>query len=87
MMTIRETTIAKLQQLPEPLLQEVSDFIDFLRDKQQHSTATDKPNSDVKKAWLQWFESVDRLEVYPDQPAINSQQLVLTKYRKQGVIS
>ncbi|MFP4101033.1 DUF2281 domain-containing protein [Coleofasciculus sp.] len=49
-MTIRETTIAKLQQLPEPLLHQVSDFIDFLRYKQQHSTATDKPNSDVKKA-------------------------------------
>ena len=29
-MTIYENTIAKIQQLPEPLLQEVSDFIDFL---------------------------------------------------------
>lgn len=80
LMTIRETTIAKLQQLPEPLLQEVSNFIGFLRDKQQHRTATDKPNSDVKKAWLQWFESVDRLEVFPNKPASNYQQLLLTKY-------
>jgi hypothetical protein len=28
LMTIRETTIAKLQQLPESLVQEVNDFID-----------------------------------------------------------
>jgi len=32
-MTIRDSTIAKLQQLPEPLLQEVSDFIDFITQK------------------------------------------------------
>jgi Protein of unknown function (DUF2281) len=29
-MNIREATISKLQQLPEPLLQEVDDFIDFV---------------------------------------------------------
>ena len=29
-MTVYERTAAKIQQLPEPLLQEVSDFIDFL---------------------------------------------------------
>ena len=29
-MTIREIAIAKLQQLSEPLLQEVTDFIDFV---------------------------------------------------------
>jgi Protein of unknown function (DUF2281) len=29
-MTVYERTVAKIQQLPEPLLQEVSDFIDFL---------------------------------------------------------
>ena len=29
-MTVYERTVAKMQQLPEPLLQEVSDFIDFL---------------------------------------------------------
>jgi len=33
--TLRETAIAKLQQLTEPLLQEVSDFIDFIIDKYQ----------------------------------------------------
>jgi hypothetical protein len=29
-MTIYERTVAKMQQLPEPVLQEVSDFVDFL---------------------------------------------------------
>jgi hypothetical protein len=33
-MTAYETTISKLQQLPEPLVQEVNDFIDFLLVKQ-----------------------------------------------------
>jgi hypothetical protein len=33
-MTIHEQTISKIQQLPEPLAQEVSDFIDFLLVKQ-----------------------------------------------------
>lgn len=29
-MTVYERTVAKMQRLPEPLLQEVSDFVDFL---------------------------------------------------------
>jgi hypothetical protein len=33
-MTVHERTIAKIQQLPESLAQEVSDFIDFLLVKQ-----------------------------------------------------
>ena len=33
-MTIQESAIAKLRQMPEPLLQEVIDFIDFLLLKQ-----------------------------------------------------
>ncbi|MEH2338681.1 DUF2281 domain-containing protein [Nostoc sp.] len=37
-MTILETAIAKLQQLPEPLLQEINDFIDFILHKHQPST-------------------------------------------------
>ena len=34
MMTIHEQTMTKIQQLPESLAQEVSDFIDFLLVKQ-----------------------------------------------------
>ena len=29
-MNVRDATVAKIQQLPESLVQEVSDFIDFL---------------------------------------------------------
>ena len=36
-MTIHEQTISKVQQLPEPLAQEVSDFIDFLLVKQDQT--------------------------------------------------
>ena len=36
-MTIHEHTIAKVRQLPEPLAQEVSDFIDFLLVKQDQT--------------------------------------------------
>jgi len=33
-MTIYETTIAKIRELPEPLVSEVSDFVDLLQIKQ-----------------------------------------------------
>ena len=36
-MTIHEQTISKIQQLPEPLAREVSDFIDFLLVKQDQT--------------------------------------------------
>jgi hypothetical protein len=36
-MTVYDRTVAKMQQLPEPLLQEVSDFIDFLLVKQDQT--------------------------------------------------
>lgn len=84
-MTTRETTIAKLQQLPEPLLQKVSDFIDLLTDRQQHSPAVDHPEGELAEAWVRWFKSVDCLEVSPIESVSNYQQLLLTKYRQQGL--
>jgi hypothetical protein len=81
-MKIRETAIAKLQQLPEPLLQQVSDFIDLLTDRQQHTTAIDTPQGELAEVWAQWFEAVDRLEVIPTEPVSDYQQLLLTKYRR-----
>ncbi len=68
-MTIREATIAKLQQLPEPLLQQVSDFIDLLTDRQQHSPVIANPQSEFSKAWARWFDSVNCLEVIPTESA------------------
>ncbi len=84
-MTIRETAIAKLQQLPELLLQKVSDFIDLLTDRQQHSLAIDNPKGELSEAWERWFESVDQLEVIPSESASDYQQLLLAKYRQQGL--
>jgi len=84
-MTIRETAIAKLQELPEPLLQQVSDFIDGLTDRQQHGTAISNSQSERAEAWARWFESVNRLEVTPTGSASDYQKLLLTKYRQQGL--
>lgn len=67
-MTIRDIAIAKLQQLPESLLPEVSDFIDFVMHKHQNRIAEPKIPDDMAKAWAQWFEEVDRLEVTNNQP-------------------
>ncbi len=83
-MTIRETTIAKLQKLPESLLHQVSNFIDLLTDKQPQSTVIDN-QGEPAKAWAQWFEAVERLEVIPTESASECQQLLLAKYRQQGL--
>jgi hypothetical protein len=53
-MTIHDLTIAKIQQLPEPLTQEVSDFIDFLLVKQ------DQMNWE---RWLHFREALDLAEL------------------------
>ncbi|MEH2292112.1 hypothetical protein [Nostoc sp.] len=61
-MTIRETAMpsasfanAKLQQLSEPLLQQVTDFIDFVIHKHQVKIADSQPDETLVEAWLQWF--------------------------------
>lgn len=84
-MNIRQTTIAKLQQLPESLLLEVSDFIDLVIHKHQSETANDKPQDNVAKVWEKWFEGVDLLQLKPTEPATEYQQLLLNKYREQGL--
>ena len=68
-MTTHEATISKVQQLPEPLVQEVSDFIDFLLVKQ---------NTTHWQLWTHFRESIGisdtdfsdylaNLEKYEDQ--------------------
>jgi len=84
-MTLRETTIAKLQQLPDPLLQEVSDLIDDVLSKHQLS-ATEAQAEKMSQAWLQWFDAVGHLETIPIAPQINYQKLLLEKYRRQGLV-
>ena len=53
-MTIHDLTISKIQQLPESLTQEVSDFIDFLLVKQ------DQMNWE---RWLHFREALDLAEL------------------------
>ncbi len=84
-MNIRQNAIAKLQQLPESLLPEVNNFIDFVIHKHQSETANEKQQEDIAKAWEKWFETVDNLEVNPTEPVSEYQQLLLNKYRKQGL--
>ncbi|MFE1747968.1 DUF2281 domain-containing protein [Coleofasciculus sp. H7-2] len=84
-MTIRDTAIAKLQQLSEPLLQEVSDFIDFVIHKHQAKTANSQPNEDTVEVWSRWFEAVDRLDVTTAEPTSEYQHFLLNKYRQQGL--
>lgn len=82
-MNNRDSAIAKLQQLSEPLLQEVNDFIDFVI--QKHQAKIDSQDEEqLRQKWVQWFEEVERLEVISPAPT-NYQQLLLDKYRKQGL--
>lgn len=85
-MTIREIAIAKLQQLPESALTEVSEFIEFMMYKHQSKIVNANPPEDMAKAWAKWFEEVDRLEVVTNHQDKNEyQQLLLNKYRQQGL--
>ncbi|OCR00554.1 hypothetical protein BCD67_11250 [Oscillatoriales cyanobacterium USR001] len=84
-MTIRELTIAKLQQLSEPLLQEVSDYMDFLIQKHLAKTANIQTDEKLVEAWSQWFDEVDLKETNTAEPASEYQHLLLNKYRQQGL--
>jgi hypothetical protein len=50
-MTVYEATAAKIRELPEPLIQEVSDFVDFLQMK-----------SDSTR-WQLWILFAEALEI------------------------
>ncbi|MBM4084312.1 MAG: DUF2281 domain-containing protein [Planctomycetes bacterium] len=52
-MSVSDTTIAKIQQLPEPLAQEVSDFVDFLLTKR---------DSARWQLWTHFSETLDLAE-------------------------
>jgi len=84
-MTIREIAIAKLQQLPDSLLQQVTDFIDFLMYRRQPSTIANNHPDELAEAWARWFESVDHLEVTSTNSVSDYQQHLLSKYRQQGL--
>ena len=52
-MTIQQETIAKISKLPEPLVKEVNDFVDFLLMKK---------DSGQWKLWMQFTESTEIAE-------------------------
>ncbi len=52
-MTVHEETIAKIKQLPESLVEEVNDFVDFLLMKQ---------DSERWQLWRQFIESLEITE-------------------------
>jgi len=83
--TIRETATAKIQQLPESLLQEISDFIDFITRNHQAKTVNHSLEGDRSEAWARWFEAADGLEIAPIVPTNEYQQRLLDKYRQQGL--
>ena len=84
-MNIKDTTIAKLQQLSEPLLQEVNDFIDFMIHKHQGEISNSQSDEILIGRWSQWFEAVEKLDVNPSNSINNYQQLLINKYQQQGL--
>jgi hypothetical protein len=84
-MTIRETVFSKLHKLPESLIQEVNDFIDFIAHKHQSKIIHGQPETPLGETWSQWFKAVDDLVVNPSEPEITYPQLLLNKYRQQGL--
>lgn len=83
-MSTRDSAIAKLQQLSEPLLQEVNNFIDFVIRKHQ-AEIDSQTNEKLEQKWLQWFEDVDRLNVISPNPTSIYQQLLLNKYQQHSL--
>ncbi|KAM3104276.1 DUF2281 domain-containing protein [Phormidesmis sp. 146-20] len=84
-MTIRETAIVKIQQLPESLVQEIIDFIDFIARNHQAQIVNHPLEGDLSEAWTRWFEAADSLEITPTAPTSEYQQHLLSKYQQQGL--
>ena len=84
-MSIRELVIAKLDKLPEPLLQEVNQAIDQIIDQHLDKTVDSNVSEQFLQAWLKWFEGVDQLQVNTTTPTSEYQELLLNKYRQQGL--
>ena len=70
-MTIHEQTMSKIQQLPESLAQEVSDFIDFLLVKQDRTRweLWTHFNETLALAEADFADYLQNLEVYEDRLA------------------
>ena len=84
-MKIREIAIDKLQKLPNSLLRQVSDFIDFLTYKHQAQPNINAVQNTFAETWAGWVESVDQFKVGPNESVGDYQKHLPSKYRKQGL--
>lgn len=64
-------------------LKAVMDFI--TTNKQQSELTNGTPEDDLVKIWEKWFEAVDHLDTALLQKSSDYQQLLLNKYRQQGL--
>jgi hypothetical protein len=82
-MNTRQAAIAKLQQLSEPSLEKVNQFLDSLLIEQQSQAVETPLEQTLKEKWEKWFSEVDQLEVHPS--SLDYHQQLLNKYRQQGL--
>jgi hypothetical protein len=66
-MTIREITITKLEKLPEPLLQQVSQYIDNLQTKQLAEAAQTALDDYTNDPELTVFTGLDGENFYEEE--------------------
>lgn len=83
-MDLREAAIAKIHHLPEPLLEEVSDFIDFVAAKHTVSVKS-AINTNLAMLWADWLQDISSLEAKPSPPTTAYQHRLVDKYRQQGL--
>jgi hypothetical protein len=84
-MNVREITISKLDQLPDSLVEEVNQFIDFVIYKNQLGINEQKLEPTLAEKWLKWFEDVEKLNVNPTQTTKTYSESLIDKYRQQGL--
>lgn len=84
-MNTREVVVNKLQQLPDPLVSRVDEFIDFLIAQQQNQAVNVQSSESLTDRWKRWFEKVDQLSILNHEPQNEYQQRLLQKYRQQGL--
>lgn len=84
-MTIRDAIITKLNNLPEALLQQVNDFIDLVALRDQSRLMSGSSQEEFGHVWERWFEVTNQLDVTPARTTREYQELLLEKYRQQGL--
>lgn len=84
-MNVRQVTISKLDQLPDSLVQEVNEFIDFVIYKNQLEIIENKSETTLAEKWSKWFQNLNQLNINPSQINNNYSDLLIDKYRQQGL--